>query len=154
MAYEKELSRIDRDFLNETGRETLGNDVWIFDDFDSEHLRHLPMRLDMPLFALCLGGEAVISLNVAEYKIQPDTLIALMPDVILRNIEPSEDARGIFLCLSQNFAEEIMPIKKDQWVQYTSAFDFKTGGDSYENELHSAHVDKPAFTAPIKTWDG
>ena len=109
MAYEKELSRIDRDFLNETGRETLGNDVWIFDDFDSEHLRHLPMRLDMPLFALCLGGEAVISLNVAEYKIQPDTLIALMPDVILRNIEPSEDARGIFLCLSQSFAEEIMP---------------------------------------------
>ena len=109
MAYEKELSRIDRDFLNETGRETLGNDVWIFDDFDSEHLQHLPMRLDMPLFALCLGGEAVISLNVAEYKIQPDTLIALMPDVILRNIEPSEDARGIFLCLSQSFAEEIMP---------------------------------------------
>lgn len=45
-------------------------------------------------------------------------------------------------------------IKKDQWVQYTSAFDFETGGDSYENELHSAHVDKPAFTAPIKTWDG
>ena len=45
-------------------------------------------------------------------------------------------------------------IKKDQWVQYTSAFDFETGGDSYENELHSAHVDKPSFTAPIKTWDG
>lgn len=46
-------------------------------------------------------------------------------------------------------------IKKDQWVQYTSAFDFATGGDSYQNELHSAHVDKPAFeNVPIKTWDG
>ena len=46
-------------------------------------------------------------------------------------------------------------IKKDQWVQYTSAFDFATGGDSYENEIHSAHVDKPAFeNAPIKTWEG
>ena len=33
--------------------------------------------------------------------------------------------------------------------------DFTTGGDSYENELHSAHVDKPAFeNAPIKTWEG
>ncbi|MDO5785825.1 MAG: S-layer homology domain-containing protein [Eubacteriales bacterium] len=49
-------------------------------------------------------------------------------------------------------------IKKDTWVQYTSSFSFETGGDSYENDpkqkLHSAHVDKPAFTAPIKTWDG
>ena len=46
-------------------------------------------------------------------------------------------------------------IKKDQWVQYTSAFDFATGGDSYQNEIHSAHVDKPAFeNVPIKTWDG
>ncbi|MDO4175199.1 MAG: metallophosphoesterase, partial [Eubacteriales bacterium] len=49
-------------------------------------------------------------------------------------------------------------IKKDTWVQYTSAFDFESGGDSYQNDpsqkLHSAHVDKPAFTAPIKTWDG
>lgn len=46
-------------------------------------------------------------------------------------------------------------IKKDTWVQYTSAFDFATGGDSYQNGYQSAHVDKPAFeNAPIKTWDG
>ena len=52
-------------------------------------------------------------------------------------------------------SDDSFGIKKDQWVQYTSAFDFTTGGDSYENELHSAHVDKPAFeNAPIKTWDG
>lgn len=51
-------------------------------------------------------------------------------------------------------SDDTAGIKKDTWVQYTSAFDFATGGDSYQNELHSAHVDKPAFTAPIKTWDG
>lgn len=52
-------------------------------------------------------------------------------------------------------SEDQFGIKKDTWVQYTSAFDFETGGDSYENELHSAHVDKPAFeNAPIKTWEG
>ena len=51
-------------------------------------------------------------------------------------------------------SDEQFGIKKDTWVQYTSAFDFATGGDSYENDLHSAHVDKPAFNAPIKTWDG
>ena len=52
-------------------------------------------------------------------------------------------------------SDDSFGIKKDQWVQYTSAFDFATGGDSYENELHSAHVDKPAFeNAPIKTWEG
>ena len=52
-------------------------------------------------------------------------------------------------------SEDTAGIKKDTWVQYTSAFDFATGGDSYENDVHSAHVDKPAFeNAPIKTWDG
>lgn len=45
-------------------------------------------------------------------------------------------------------------IQKDTWVQYTSAFDFETGGDSYENGYNSAHVDKPAFTAPVKNWEG
>lgn len=50
--------------------------------------------------------------------------------------------------------EEAAGIKKDTWVQYTSAFDMKTGGDSYQNGYHSAHVDKPAFDAPVKNWEG
>lgn len=45
-------------------------------------------------------------------------------------------------------------IRKDEWVQYTSAFDLETGGDSYENGLHSAHVDAPVFRAPVKNWEG
>lgn len=45
-------------------------------------------------------------------------------------------------------------IKKDTWVQYTSTFDFANGGDSYQNGYQSAHVDKPAFTAPMKNWEG
>jgi predicted phosphodiesterase len=46
-------------------------------------------------------------------------------------------------------------IKKDQWVQYTSAFDFKSGGDSYQNGFRSAGVDKPVFgDAPVKNWEG
>ncbi|WNX86182.1 S-layer homology domain-containing protein [Agathobaculum sp. NTUH-O15-33] len=45
-------------------------------------------------------------------------------------------------------------IQKDTWVQYTSAFDFETGGDAYENDYNSSHVDKPPFTAPVKNWEG
>lgn len=45
-------------------------------------------------------------------------------------------------------------IKKDTWVQYTSTFDFENGGDGYQNGYNSAHVDKPAFTAPLKNWEG
>ncbi len=45
-------------------------------------------------------------------------------------------------------------IKKDTWVQYTSSFDFDNGGDAYQNGYHSAHVGKPAFTAPMKNWEG
>ena len=46
-------------------------------------------------------------------------------------------------------------IKKDTWVQYTSAFDFQTGGDSYQNGYRSAGVEKPAFgNAPVRNWEG
>ena len=45
-------------------------------------------------------------------------------------------------------------IKKDTWVQYTSTFDFANGGDAYQNGYQSAHVDKPAYTAPVKNWEG
>lgn len=46
-------------------------------------------------------------------------------------------------------------IKKDTWVQYTSAFDFKTGGDAYQNGFRSAGVEKPVFgDAPVKNWEG
>lgn len=46
-------------------------------------------------------------------------------------------------------------IKKDTWVQYTSAFDFSSGGDSYQNGYLSAHVDKPVFgDAPVKNYEG
>ena len=51
-------------------------------------------------------------------------------------------------------SEEGTGIQKDTWVQYTSAFDFTTGGDAYENGLNSSHVDKPPFTAPVKNWEG
>jgi hypothetical protein len=46
-------------------------------------------------------------------------------------------------------------IKKDSWVQYTSAFDFESGGDSYQNGFRSAGVAKPVFgNAPVKNWEG
>lgn len=46
-------------------------------------------------------------------------------------------------------------IKKDTWVQYTSAFDFESGGDSYQNGVRSAGVAKPVFgNAPVKNWEG
>ncbi len=45
-------------------------------------------------------------------------------------------------------------ITKDTWVQYTSTFDFANGGDAYQNGYQSAHVDKPAYTAPVKNWEG
>lgn len=51
-------------------------------------------------------------------------------------------------------SQEEAGIKKDLWVQYTSTFDFISGGDAYQNGYQSAHVDKPAFTAPLKNWPG
>lgn len=64
-----------------------------------------------------------------------------------------EDDNGEFQWNDSN--DKQAGIKKDTWVQYTSAFDFKSGGDSYQNGFRSAGVDKPVFgDAPVKNWEG
>lgn len=64
-----------------------------------------------------------------------------------------EDDNGEFQWNDSN--DKQAGIKKDSWVQYTSAFDFKSGGDSYQNGFRSAGVDKPVFgDAPVKNWEG
>ena len=45
-------------------------------------------------------------------------------------------------------------IKKDVWVQYTSAFDCKSGANSWQNGFLSAKIGKPVFDAPLKNWEG
>lgn len=63
-----------------------------------------------------------------------------------------DDDNGEFSWNDSN--DEAAGIKKGKWVQYTSAFDAKTGGDSYQNGYLSGHIGAPAFTAPVKNWEG
>lgn len=100
---------IDGNRLRENGRDSLDNEVWVFDDFDSTLLKNCPVKLGMPIFALCLQGSVTMHVNLKDYTIKPNCLISLQPDLILQGITVSDDAKGLFVCVSQKFVDEILP---------------------------------------------
>lgn len=104
-----DVKHIDGGFLEHAGKDSFENDVWIFDTLRSDMLKRFPMRLDMPLFALCTHGNATLHINVDHYRITPDCLIALMPNSSLNGISASADVHALFLGVSLNFAKEVLP---------------------------------------------
>lgn len=106
---EKTINLIDDNRLRESGRDSLDNEVWVFDDFDSALLQNCPLKLDMPIFALCLQGEVTLHVNLTDYTIRPNCLISLQTDNILQGLTVSDDAKGIFVGVTQKFIDEILP---------------------------------------------
>ena len=103
------FKHLDVDFLQSVGKESFDNDLCIFDTVDSGKLHDYLFRLEMPLFALCTHGKATVHIDVNHYDIAPDCLIALMPNITLHGITPSDDIHAIFLGVSLNFANELLP---------------------------------------------
>lgn len=100
---------IDDNTLRESGRDSLDNEVWVFDDFDTELHQKCPIKLEMPIFALCLEGSVTLHANLSDYTITPNCLISLLQDTILQGITADKNAKGIFVGVSQKFVDEILP---------------------------------------------
>ena len=104
------FGNLDAGFMQSTGKESYAGKVWIFDSLElDDSLLHFPMKLHLPLFAVCGRGSATVHLNLDHYEIRPGSLIALMPDSTLHGITASPDLHAIFLGVDLTFAREVMP---------------------------------------------
>ena len=90
-------------------KDDLDNEVYIFDDINGVKLSQNPVMLEMPVFAVCLQGEATVQLNLTEYHIPANSLVTFMPDHILHGYSSSPDFKGIFVAIRKQFAEEMLP---------------------------------------------
>ncbi|MGN1246337.1 MAG: helix-turn-helix domain-containing protein [Muribaculaceae bacterium] len=104
-----DLRRIDVDFLQSAGKESFGNDLCIFDTVNRRQLQDSLFKLEMPLFALCTRGRATLHIDVDNYDVTPGCLVAFMPNITLHGITPSDDIHAIFLGVSLDFANELLP---------------------------------------------
>lgn len=66
-----------------------------------------PQIMEGIAFAICVKGTGRIKINLREYKIEPCTIIVVLPNYILELVEQSEDLVVEFLLFSFDFISDI-----------------------------------------------
>lgn len=90
-------------------KDNIDNEIFIFDDIKDIAHPNNPIKLQMPVFAICTNGHGKININLQEYEVIPNTLITLLPDHIIHGYTTSEDFKGLFIGVSLKYSEEVIP---------------------------------------------
>ena len=91
----------------------IDTDFAILDNINNIPLFDYPSIIETTVFALCLKGNCKITINLNEYNICPNDMILLMPNQIVMLCEKSDDVSGLFIVVSKNFSNEILPSTED-----------------------------------------
>lgn len=67
-------------------------------------LLRYPCRLKAMVIGLCTAGEGRATINLKEYKVVPETVVANLPENIIRIDGVSDDFQGHILVVSQDFS--------------------------------------------------
>lgn len=93
--------------------DSIDTDFAIFDNINNIPLFNYPSIIETTVFALCLEGNCKITVNLTEYDICPNDMILLIPNQIVMLCEKSENVSGLFIVVSKNFINEILPNMED-----------------------------------------
>lgn len=94
------------DTSNIANKDNLDNEVFIFDDIREFPLNSGPIKLMLPIFALCMQGEISMSMNLTDYCITANSLITLMPNSIIHSCTYSDDFKGLFIGVRPGYSQE------------------------------------------------
>ncbi|WP_321480566.1 helix-turn-helix domain-containing protein [uncultured Bacteroides sp.] len=81
----------------------------IFDDVENLPMHNYPERLDFAVMTLCLEGSWSLELNLKQHNLSSGHFLIAMPEQILQNFEFSPDFSALFILMSKEFADNILP---------------------------------------------
>ena len=90
-------------------KDNLDREIFIFDDMRDLSLPDEPVKLEMIIFAVCISGKGHVQINLKEYDVTPNSLVALLPNHIIQGYSISKDFKAIFLGITSEYAHEIIP---------------------------------------------
>lgn len=119
----------------------LNDDLVIFDDLNEIPLHDYPNRVDAAVFAICLKGFIRFSVNLKEYTITPRNMVVLLPEQIVQQHERSDDFEGIFIGVSKQFIDDIIPGVQNLLAAffYVKEHPFTVLTDDEQNDLIEYH---------------
>ena len=87
----------------------IGNDFAIFDNIGDIPLFGYPTRLNASCLTLCLKGHCRIRINLKEHELTEGVLVVTLPEQILQQVERSDDFTGVFIVVSGQFIDDVLP---------------------------------------------
>lgn len=86
----------------------IGNEFAIFDNLRDISQFRYPTRIEPAVIAICLEGQARISINLKEYNIIRSQLVVLMSEHIIQYHERSDNFKGLFIVVSPSFIDDVL----------------------------------------------
>ena len=87
----------------------IGNDFAIFDNIGDIPLFGYPTRLNASCLTLCMKGHCKIRINLKEHELTEGVLVVTLPEQILQQVERSDDFTGVFIVVSGQFIDDVLP---------------------------------------------
>ena len=87
----------------------IGNDFAIFDNIGNIPLFGYPTRLNASCLTLCMKGHCKIRINLKEHELTEGVLVVTLPEQILQQVERSDDFTGVFIVVSGQFIDDVLP---------------------------------------------
>ena len=87
----------------------IGNDFAIFNDIKDMPLSSYPTRLNAACLTVCLKGWCKLELNLQQCEMREGMLGIILPDQIVLQRERSEDFSGLFIAVSRDFMDMVIP---------------------------------------------
>lgn len=87
----------------------IGNDFAIFNDIREIPLTTYPTRLNAACLTVCTKGWCRLELNLQPCEMREGMLSIILPDQIVRQLERSDDFSGLFIAISKDFMDMVIP---------------------------------------------
>ncbi|MBQ8224501.1 MAG: AraC family transcriptional regulator [Bacteroides sp.] len=87
----------------------IDNDFAIFQNVDDVPIMSYPARLNATCLSVCLKGTCSLEVNLEQYHMEEGMLNIILPDQIVRQGERSDDFEGLFIAVSTDFLDVVLP---------------------------------------------
>lgn len=87
----------------------IDNDFAIFDDIREIPLASYPARLNAACFCVCLKGWCKVQISLQKYELSEGMMGIILPDQIVHQEGRSDDFLGIFITVSKDFIDGVLP---------------------------------------------
>lgn len=101
----------------------IGNDFILLDKTFFLPTSDDPFKVDVTTTLICLRGTTEGAINLKPFKVESPCLIVILPDQILEQKKFSDDFSGLFIVMSKQFTENLLPNAQERLPLFLSIRD-------------------------------